>query len=429
MYLTSKHFINLWGIILIFLILGSGCEKNISDNGGSSPSAPSSEQASSKTKSNPETMTDKSLPDFQDTLLDIAIESAGAIAKEPFIKDRCRAQEAVVNTCLELDQPKLALTYTAGIENWRRGLCHANVAFYCARHGYDPKLIQKELEIAEKIAQMDHGQQWRNDRIKVRIAQTHLLLGQPEQARRFNQSLVESEQGKIAQTAATISNDETFDNQVKTLNDLIGLCGFETTINALEGYAELYNRFYDDDLRRNLAETKIKTSWNKLPIPIRLTLLLRLAEFSLDHEDQDHALELVNEAQQFLDDFQWPLRNFLPEAAKAAQVRYRAGDKQNARKNADAVWNRYQAEGSQIINIYRAGALRPLAEAYQAMGATDMALNVYKKAVEEGVDHPSKRSRALDLSATCCSMASSAVEPDAELWTRIQQIHEDLITE
>jgi len=74
------------------------------------------------------------------------------------------------------------------------------------------------------------------------------------------------------------------------------------------------------------------------------------------------------------------------------------------------------------VNIYRAGALRPLAEAYQSMGDTAAALTVFKKAVEEGVENPNSRPRVEDLSATCRSMALSGVEPDADLWARLREV-------
>jgi hypothetical protein len=60
------------------------------------------------------------------------------------------------------------------------------------------------------------------------------------------------------------------------------------------------------------------------------------------------------------------------------------------------------------------------------MGDEAGALFVYRQAVEEGVENPNSRPRAEDLSATCCSMALHAVEPDAELWKRIRQISEQL---
>ena len=79
---------------------------------------------------------------FQIKLLDIAFESATAIPVNPHLKDRSKAQENVIETCLRLDQPKRALAYIEKIENWRRGLCYANLAFYYAKQGYNKEAQQ-----------------------------------------------------------------------------------------------------------------------------------------------------------------------------------------------------------------------------------------------------------------------------------------------
>jgi hypothetical protein len=71
----------------------------------------------------------------------------------------------------------------------------------------------------------------------------------------------------------------------------------------------------------------------------------------------------------------------------------------------EAALARYDAERDQIVNIYRATALRALAEALQTMGDGARSLAVYRRAVEEGNGNPNSRPRADDLTTTACSMA------------------------
>src|SRR5215813_3973758 len=78
--------------------------------------------------------TDKPLLAFQSELLDLAFKTATALPTEPHIKNRSRAQESVVDTCFQLDQPHRAAGYIQGIDNWRRGLAYADLALYCAQH-------------------------------------------------------------------------------------------------------------------------------------------------------------------------------------------------------------------------------------------------------------------------------------------------------
>ena len=368
-------------------------------------------------------LTDKPLAVYQNELLDHAFETAVAIPVKPHIKDRSRAQEKVVEASLELDQPLRAHSLIEGIDNWRRGSGYCDLAFYCARHGYTGE-VQQYLDLAVQIS--ESAEDWRRDQIRIKITNTYTWLGQTIQTDQFETGVVDSESAKVAGVKAMIAGEDHFDEQMNALDALIAPGNFDITENALKACANLFNRFYDDAGRRSLAEEKMKTSWGKLPIFKRVELLTELAGFALDHTDQAKALELVNEAQLLMDGAQWRPEHSIPMISELVKLRFRAGDMQKARTDADALLALFDSQRDKIVNIYRAGALRPLAEAYQSMGDTDAALAVYKRAVEEGVENPNSRPRAEDLSATCCSMALHSIEPDAELWTRILQIKEEL---
>ncbi len=370
-----------------------------------------------------EPLTDKPLAVYQSELLDHAFETATSIPVAPHIKDRSRAQEKIVEVSLELDQPLLAHSLIERIDNWRRGSGYGDLAFYCARHGYTDEALQY-LSLAIQIS--ESAEDWRRDRIRVKIASTYALLGQTTQTEQFEAGGVNSESGKIAGVKAMTAGEDTFNEQMDALDALLAPGNFDVMENALKACANLFNRFYDDAGRRFLAEEKIKFSWGKLPIFKRVELLTELAGFALDHKDQTKALELINEAQEFMESARWRPEHRIALTSELVKLCFLAGDGQNARKEADAMLALFNSHRDKIVNIYRAGALRPLAEAYQSMGDTAAALAVYKRTVEEGVENPNSRPRAEDLSATCCSMALHGVEPDAELWTRIRQINDTL---
>ena len=96
---------------------------------------------------------------------------------------------------------------------------------------------------------------------------------------------------------------------------------------------------------------------------------------------------------------------------RASRVaRHRAGERdRSARETSTRLLAAYAYEREQIVDIYRAGALRAIAEAYQAMGDPPARSTSTARAVEEGVANPNSRPRAEDLVATCLSMAR---EPD-----------------
>jgi len=365
----------------------------------------------------------KPLPAFQTELLEVAFDTASAIPVYPHIKDRSKAQAAAVTAALGLQQPDLASRWIEKIENWRRGEASAELALYWAQHGR-PEEAKKWVAEAARFEKT--AEDWRRDRIRVAIACVHACLGNAEEAHRLESGVEPSESGKVGRVAAMQSDPEAFDKEVRALDTLIATNNFDAVRNAVESYAELFDNFYARAERRSLIETKIRASWKPLPLFIRFDLLMRLTEAAMKHSDPARALDLVNEAQQLVDDAHWSLDYRIPLAARLAAARFRAGDTTRARTDADAARTLFETEGRKIVDIDRAETLRPLAEAYQAMGDSAAAKAVYTMALREGAVNPNARPRAEDLSATCLSMAVHEVEPDATLWALIREIRAGL---
>ena len=363
---------------------------------------------------------DKPLAAYQNQLLDLAFETATMIPVNPHIKDRSRSQEAVVTASFELVQPQRALGYIEKIGDWRRGAGYADYAFYCAQHGFTND-VQHYLTLAEQISAIA-DQDWRRDRIKIKISRTHTLLGQTRQADQFSTGVESSESGKVAQVEAMISDVDDFDSQIKNIDDLIASGNFDLVKNALYACAELFNRFYDHAEHRAQAEEKIKASWNLLPLFVRIELLMELSGVALQHTDSPKALELVKEAKAILDGATWSAEYQIPLAARLAGLHFRCGSTNGARAELQATLDLFKEKQSEIINIDKAETLIPVAEAFQVMGDTASALAVYKQAVEAAVENPNSRPRAEDISAICLSMAKYKVESDAALWMRIREI-------
>ena len=339
---------------------------------------------------------DKPLKAFQNELLDLAFKTATAIPINPHIKDRSKAQEGVVSICLKLDQPKQAAAYIEQIQNWHRQSCYVDLAEYWVHHN-NLDAMKYYISRAELIDAS--AEDWQKDTIQKRI------------------SLIASQVKEIS---------ETFEQKTSILDKTISTGEFESVKNSLEIYTQLFNSYYRDEKRRSLAEEKIKASWSPMPIFIRFEFLVKMTEYALEHSDKKKAQALVNEAQEFLTNYQWPLEQRLPQSAKLAELRFMTGDNEKTKIDAAAALALFQEQGKTIVNIWRAGALRPLAQAYSVMGDKAAALSVYKQIIEEGMANPNSRPRAEDLSATCSSMALFATEPDAELWIRIHQIYQGL---
>ncbi len=361
----------------------------------------------------------------QRELLDLAFEAASALPLMPHHKDRARAQLAVVQTCLELDQPELALEWAGAIRNWRRGEACGDVARWYAAHGRGGEARLCLEQAAAVLAGPSGGedwQTWQRDRIRARIASTHMALGQMEEAREYAANLSEAELLPVAEQRAALSSEAEVDAFLDELDEAFARASFEQVRAALTTLVGLHQRFRGDEARRALVAARIRAVWVNMPVTVRLEVLEALAAAAVEDGDEQEALALLDEAR--------PLAtgaNILPEArvplrARLAVLRGRAGDAAGARREADETLAQFEAEREQILGTEQADTLRSLAEAYHALGNREGALAIFRRVVELGVVNPNSRPRAEDLSATCCSLARIGLQPDQELSERLREV-------
>lgn len=380
--------------------------------------------ACSPQQSQPSAPQDQPLASFQTNLLQVAFDVASAIPVSPHLKDRSKMQEAVVSASLKLHQPQRAYSYTEQIGNWRRGSATADYAFYCVEQGFTNS-VQHLLDLAKKISETA-DQDWRRDRIKVRISQTHVLLGQTAQSIQFSTGIENSESGKVERVAAQLCTPDHFDSLFTQVTNLIAVGDFDSGKNSLYALAELFNQFYDLPKRRDQVEETLKSSWHPMPLFIRIELLEMMAGFALEKQDSPKALELIDDAQVIMDSATWPLDYDVPASARRAALRFCAQDEQRAKDNLDESLKKFDERQGEITNIYRCETLLPVAEAFVVTGEAERALAVYKQALEAAVLNPNSRPQAEDVTALCLSMAVNGVEPDEALWNRIRAIQSNL---
>jgi len=368
------------------------------------------------------TYSNEPLADYQNKLLELAIETATLIPVNPHIKDRSRKQQEVVEACIQLDQPRLALDYLEKIKNWRRGLCLAELAFYCVENGLTND-VEEYLTLAHQIAEGEED--WRVDRVRASIAKTYTLLGEYEEAGKIQTGLEPSETGKALEAVVKLDQQE-FDEKIKKVDDLLQSQNFDIVKNGISACVELYEAVYEHKDYRGGIERRIDAAFEPMPVFIRVTTLMDMSEIAIKKSDKDNAQEILAVTQEMMDSFDWPLRHGVAYKARLAELLFKAGEQQKGKLYLDDVYAVYKEQGQRIVDIWRAGALRPVAEAYHVMDETELALEVYKRAVEESVKNPNSRPHAEDLTTTCISMALHEIEPDPGLWLRLKQIHEGL---
>jgi tetratricopeptide (TPR) repeat protein len=288
------------------------------------------------------------------------------------------------------------------------------------------ELARQVYETVEHDGVQEASQGWRRDRIRVKVAQTYVLLGEPEHAALYEAGTAASELGKVAETRARILDDSRFDEQIALLDVAVASGDFDQVRQALAAYVRWYARSYGDASRRALLEKRIESAGSKLPVKLRVEASLELADTALQHADTQHALTLVGRARSMIDGVAWLAEDQVPMLGRLAATRHRCGDRERAAAEAAEARRSYEAKQATILDIHRATCLRALAETHATMGEPEKALELYRLATEAGVANPNSRPRAEDLAATCCSMAVHAIAPDQALGQRLRELEASL---
>jgi hypothetical protein len=368
---------------------------------------------------------DQPLARERSELLDLAYRAASALPVEPHGKTRSRLQETVCLAALRLHQPELARTYARGIANWRRGACAADLAFYYAQHGTRDDILlhlEQAQQIADATEREGDVQAWRRDRIRAKIARTHLLLGHDEQAARAAAGVVDSESGQVEVIRAlTVARDKV-DAYFGEIDAMLAGPALDQVRAGLEACAQLVQRFYADADLRDRAQERVRTAYPKLPPALRAELLLHVVGSALDHEDRSKAAQLLAEASALIARAAWLPDDHIRWLARLAAVRHRLGDIGQARRERQVALEMFEASRARILDIDRADVLRAVAEATAATGDHADARALYRRALAAGVENPNSRPRAEDLTATCLSLALHDVTPDAELMARLRAV-------
>lgn len=373
----------------------------------------------------PQSLGEAQLQTFQAELLELAFDAAMEMPINLHVKDRCRSQRSVAVAWLELDQPVRALQFIKRIDNWRRGLGYAELACYLAEHGRADD-AQVFLDLAEGFAENPTIEDWRRHRIQVKLSEASAILGRSEDAAEYESEVGDSEEGKLAATEARLSGDDVFEEQLARIDELAAAESLDLAINGLHAYSQLYGRFYDSPDKRAAVLERIRSSWERIPVFLRLRVLTTLVDFALEHSDPAEGLELVLDMYEMFEQNTWPIRYEIPLGAQLATLRYRCGQEEEAEADLSGLIEEYDANRHLIGSFERAETLRPIAESYWEIGSQEESLAIYRRVIEEGAENPNARPRCQDLVASCVSMAVRGVQPDAAMWARIREIRDGL---
>ena len=366
-----------------------------------------------------EKLADADLAPWRGELLDIAFSSASKLPDPVHTRDRCRAQEEVVNACLRLDAPVRAAGYARGIDNWRKGAAFSEIGLWCARRGLEGE-ARGFIEVARSSAKGEQG--WQDDRVRVGIGRVYAALGEEKLADSLEAGVVEAERGRVAEVRVDTLEADDLDARLAALGAVVAEYNFDLSRNALAEYTALLRRFGGDPIVRERILADMRLAWKDMPIIAQLDAMGSLVDTAVAIGANDTARILCDEADALIDGSAWMPEDKPGTLARFAELRYRAGDTRRARERLDAALACYDETERAIVNIWRAGALRPIAHAFFTMGEHGSSHDLYNRAIEVGTLNPNSRPRAEDLCRTCLSIADCGLEVRPELLSRIREI-------
>lgn len=370
--------------------------------------------------------------------LDLAFAVASLIPTDPHITEQTRRQHEAVLVALELDALDRARRYADVINEWRRGLSYADIAWHLAKRS-EPGVAESKdrlREIEEYLALARaigfRSNDWQRQEIFSRILQVRAALGvDPSAAER---DLVDPEADAPRLRSGPDGESERidrgtdafFDRQVEALAILIESRNFELARHALAAFAELHEDHYANADRRGRIVAAVRNGWSSLPYRIRIEVSEQLARSAMRRGDAAAATEHLEIAESFLSGSGWHVEDRIALTGRLALLRAASGDREGARARIEAALALFAEHERSIIDIHRGGALRPVAEALVAVGDLEAAQTAYRLAVDQGAVNPNARPRAEDLSAAYASMARVGFEPSEELRARMREIREGL---
>ncbi|MFM1866687.1 MAG: hypothetical protein RL591_95 [Planctomycetota bacterium] len=348
---------------------------------------------------------------------------ASMIPTEGNVRDQAKAQEWCVAAMIALGDRAGAEEMANSMRTWRRAACYADIGLSYARAGE----TAKASEFAERaLKSLPEWLDWQQERIRVKVAQVYVVLGESGRADELAKGVGEPEIGKVEMIEATRADEAEFDARLAEIEAWLATGNFDLARNALDVSEALYGRFVKDAARRTKIEDVVRRLNAKVPFDLRVASLLELARTASKAGDAAHALELVAEAKAEFAKAKWLPEDFVTQMALLGTGEFEAGDSAGARKTLDEAVVYFQTNRDSIVDIFRGAPLRLVAKGYATLGNDAKAREIFALAINEGAINGNARPRAEDLAAACADLATTGVEPGEELWARMAEIRAGL---
>ena len=318
---------------------------------------------------------------------------------------------------------ELALSYGSRIADWRRGEVLALAAQRFARAGDVPR-ARTCLAGALDVAATSTG--WMRDRVLTEVAAVHVILGEIDEARGLAAQVPLEDTGRVEAALSGLVQDSELDRQADAFDQAIATKNFDLARSGIDGYLAWYARVAKDPARADRALKAIRAAVPDLPRDLQVTYSVKLADALAAQGHREECTAELAAAARILAQTEFLPEDVGPLTAAVARARARHGDERGARELLASALDTYSARHGEIADVFRAGYLRPVAEALAAVGDPDGARACWMMALDAGATNPNSRPRAEDLCRTSASMVRAGIEPNAVMGQRMSEIRAGL---
>ena len=351
-------------------------------------------------------------------LLREGFDVASQIPVDPHAKDRARAQEEVVQVCLELGLIDDAVDCADRMTGWRRCDLYALIGLKYAASGDAARARLMALRALDSPADIED---WARDMVATQAARVYLAIGDESRALEVMQGRATAEVAKFEVARVASADAAQLDSQADAFDRGIATLNFDLARSGIDGYSALLVRVIDDAPRRDRALKALESAIKGLPIDLQVSVNADLAVSLHAHGQPALAAQFLGRAAELNKNTTFLAQDLAPYGVIVAKARLRTGDAAGARADLERLRTQYYAHSEEIVNLRRAQSLRALAEGFALIGDRDAAVRCQRDAIEAGTINPNSRPRAEDLSATCASIARTGIEPDAATRKQIER--------
>lgn len=379
---------------------------------------------------------------YQKGLLELAYSGVSEIPLRPHIKNRSRAQLKVARACLELNNPSMAETFVADIQNWERWMGYADIAAYYAEQGLHDQSqnsidkVLPALRMSEDIRSGKVAVSTPNPLIDTLVDRRYeAVLTRVEEVQRLNrdsktEKALDQQFGEVnaagLNAGILASQAASTADAIAALKPFTSHDNFEIAYFGFHELAKVADRYYDTiDLSRILNED-VKPRLTKVPVFLQIDLYLEFAGVAMNHDDVEAVMPILEELETMVAGLESRPRYYIPESARVLKLMIDVQQVERAGVWVDELMAYYNGKRDVITNIERAGLVCSLAEVYHKLGKADVVLDLYSRAVAEGTVNPNSRPQADDLNRICCSLALNEVEPNEVLQRQLREMRNGL---